>query len=43
MGKHRQDPVECSMCNGDGKITTWNDGKSETHPCRACNGTGTQP
>lgn len=46
-GKHRQDPVKCTVCDGRGKVLIDTDGKDkrkvEEVPCNACNGTGQQP
>lgn len=43
MGKHRQDPVPCPMCNGD-KVVKYNEDNKEVEiTCPGCNGKGTQP
>lgn len=41
MGKHGKQ-VPCGMCQGTGKITTTDDGKSRDIPCTGCGGTGRQ-
>ncbi|MBB6172126.1 DnaJ-class molecular chaperone [Nocardiopsis mwathae] len=38
MGKHGG--VDCSMCNGTGKVTVSRDGTQEERPCSGCRGTG---
>lgn len=49
-GKHRQDPVDCSVCGGSGEIQTrrpdrepGSEERIETITCPGCNGTGKQP
>ena len=43
MGKHRQEPVKCSVCDGRGEVKIYHDGTYEWARCDACNGKGTQP
>lgn len=42
MGKHSKE-VDCSVCNGEGETVVSFDGRTETVPCPACDGTGKQP
>ena len=39
MGKH-ENPSNCGMCGGDGKITVNNDNKEQDVECPGCNGSG---
>lgn len=47
MGKHRQPPERCSVCNGQGEVKQSLEGdggpKEVWVKCDACNGSGTQP
>lgn len=39
MGKH-ENPSNCGMCGGSGKITVNNDSNEQSVTCPSCNGSG---